>query len=250
MQDNATNSTTNNITNDVSNDVTDKNIGQDTRAVLPGTTFSLPVDPEHGGLRIAVVGVFFVTAAVVYMVASALLPAAIGINIIAIAASLAGATLLTQTIDRFFKQRWPSGRVLQIQGDRIQLALRGKVQRDIDGVQHVNVYTWRFEVNKRTRIPKGWYMIATALVQDDHYLPVYTFVSPEDFNNLPHNSQYVKLTKYKEQENQDMKLAGQLRRLRFAEEARWMEGAEMSKADYLTYIAYLQRQFPVWMPSD
>lgn len=212
--------------------------------------FSVPVDPEHGGLRIAVVGVFLISAVILYMLTTWLIPQMSGINIIAAGVALAGATIMTQVIDRLFKQRWPSGRALRIVDDRIQLVLRDKIQREIDGGQHVNVLMWRFTISKRTRIPKGWYMVAIALHQDDVYLPVYTFVSPTEFEMMPYNKQISALQPRKKTEMQDLKLAGQQRRLHTAEDARWSEGAEMSQADFRRYIDRLKQQFPEWMPLD
>jgi hypothetical protein len=210
--------------------------------------FILPVDPEHGGLRFAIVGVFILTGVGAYLLLSVVFPQADGLNLIAFGGALAAAALLTQVADAAFKRRWPSGRTVQISGDHIQFALRDKIQREIDGSQHVNVLLWRFEITKRTRIPKGWYMVALALQQDDLYLPVYTFVSPDDFDKLVYSKQYVKLQK--QPDDSDMRLAGQQRRLRIAEEARWIEGGEMSKEDYEAYIARLRRQFPAWMPAE
>jgi hypothetical protein len=213
-------------------------------------TFSLPVDPEHSGLRMMVVVVFLISGVLFYLIMTQLIPQLSGINIIAAVVALAGATILTQLIDRLFKQRWPSGRQLRIVGDQVQLALRDNIQREIDGDQHVNVLLWRFTISKRTRIPKGWYMVAIALQQDDLYLPVYTFVSPSEFDALPYSKQYTGLQPKKKNEQQDLKVAGQQRRLRTAEDARWTEGAEMSKADYDRYIDRLRQQFPEWMPRD
>ncbi|MBC8170219.1 MAG: hypothetical protein H7X77_01045 [Anaerolineae bacterium] len=207
------------------------------------------VDPEHAGLRIAIVGVFFVAAALIYLTTSVLVPV-VGVNLIGVVAAVVGASLLTQMVDRLFKQRWPSGRQLKIDGDQIQLRLRDQVQRTIAGDQHVNVLLWCFEVTKRTRIPKGWLMVAIALMQEDTYLPVYTFVAPEAFDQLAYHNQYVKLTGRKQPEAQDMRLAGQQRRLHIAEDARWQDGAEMSKADFERYIASLRQQFPAWMPTE
>jgi hypothetical protein len=230
-------------------DITSETTSQ-TAPMKSSEVFSVPVDPEHSGLRMMVVVVFLVSGVILYLITTRLIPQLSGINIIAAVVALAGATILTQVIDRLFKQRWPSGRALRIVGTKIQLALRDNVQREIDGEQHVNVLMWRFTISKRTRIPKGWYMIATALHQDDLYLPVYTFVSPSEFDALPYSKQYTGLQPKKVNEQQDLKVAGQQRRLRTAEDARWTEGAEMSKADYERYLARLSQQFPEWMPVD
>jgi hypothetical protein len=210
--------------------------------------FALPVDPEHSGLRLAVVGVFIVSALILYALISVFVPQIAGLNLIAFGGALGGAALLTQVADASLKRRWQSGRQVEISADQVRMMLKDKVQREIDAAQHVNVLLWRFEITKRTRIPKGWYMVALALQQDERYLPVYTFVSPEDFNQMPYQKQYFKLQK--QPDETDMRLAGQQRRLRTAEEARWAEGGEMTKADYDAYVARLRQQFPAWMPAE
>ncbi|MBC8100786.1 MAG: hypothetical protein H7Y11_15205 [Armatimonadetes bacterium] len=212
--------------------------------------FDVAVDPEHAGLRISVVLVFFATAVVVYLLAALLFPTDSGLNIVGILAALVAATLTTQVVDQVFKQRWLSGRRLRVTDDRIQLVLRDAVQHDIDGAQHVNVLFWRFAITKRTRIPKGWYMMALALHQNDTYLTAYTFIAPTDFDRLPDAKHFVKLTPKKEQTDQDMRLAGQQRRLHTAEDARWNEGAELSQADFAALLACLRQTFPVWMIGE
>ncbi len=110
---------------------------------------------------------------------------------------------------------------------------------------------WQFEITKRARIPKGWHMIACALEQDGVYLPAYTFVSPEDFESMERTGRFTKLLSKKELKSQgmgqDMRLAGEQRRLHKAEAQRWMYGAEMTQADFSAYLDYLQNQFPQWM---
>src|SRR5690606_7750457 len=97
-------------------------------------------------------------------------------------------------------------------------------------------------------------MVACALEQDDSYLPVYTFMSPEDCDLLKVPNHFTLLTSKKEQPDQtagktDLRLAGEQRRLHTAENARWLNGAEMTKDDFIRYIRQLQEQFPQWMPS-
>ena len=210
--------------------------------------FSVPVDPEHAALRLAIIGTFDGLTIVSYLLLNSILQGE-GLNIIAILGALALGIGGMQLVDGFLKRRWPSGRSLEIAGETVRLVLRGQTQREIDGAQHVNVMMWRFEIKKRARAPKGWYVIALALMQDDIYIPVYTFVSPEDYKMLPYSSQYVKLAARKEAE-QDMRLAGQQRRMLNAEAARWNEGAEITKPDFDAYVAQLTNRFPVWMPVE
>ncbi|MCU0497118.1 MAG: hypothetical protein MUF87_07190 [Anaerolineae bacterium] len=210
---------------------------------------SFNVDPEHAGLRVAIFGLFLVVWAVIYLLVSLLLPQS-GFNLIGIFGGLVGAAVFTQAIDTPLKRRWRSGREVRLIDQHIEIGRGGTAQseRRIDGSQHVNVLFWYFEIKKRTRIPKGWYMVATALHQDEHYLAVYTFVSPEDFPSLPYSQHHTKLSP--RQEEADLRLAGQQRRLHLAEEVRWNEGGEMSHTDYVTYLNHLKQQFPSWMPAD
>lgn len=210
---------------------------------------SLSVDPEHGGLRFAVVAIFIIFAMILYVVVSVVLPQTAGINIIGVIVGLAGSAMMIQVLDARIKSRWPSGRYLEITDDKIYLRLKDKRQNTIETNQHVNVLMWRFEVTRRTRVKKGWYVVALDLVQEDKHLPVYTFVSPEDFETLPYSKHYYLLQAKKGTET-DMRKAGQERRLHDAEMYRWNEGAELSQADYAQYVAYLKEHFPQWMPAE
>ena len=49
---------------------------------------------------------------------------------------------------------------------------------------------------------------------------------------------------------EDLRLAGEQRRLRDAENHRWMFGAEMTPPDFITYLTRLNTQFPEWMPVN
>ena len=138
----------------------------------------------------------------------------------------------------------------------IKLIDRGGEQK-IDAEKQVNVLLWRFTIKRRSRVPKGWYMVACALQQVDQeetYLAVYTFMSPDAFDALK-TGHFTMLVSQKESEKsestrhgQDLRLMGEQRRLHAAESARWMNGAEMTNDDFINFIRQLQEQFPQWMP--
>lgn len=207
----------------------------------------IPVDPEHGLLRFAVILTFAISGFGSYLLLNALLADVPFINIIAIIGAILAAVFLTRTVESGLKRRWPSGRYFEIAGDAIRLGNGSAVTREINGAEHVNVLTWRFTITRRTRVPKGWYVVALALMQDDLYLPIYTFMSPDDFTKMTLNEQFTALTASKDTEKTDLRLAGQQRRLRTAEYARWNEGAEMSTADFEQAIDMLRNRFPAWM---
>jgi hypothetical protein len=221
----------------------------DTVAPAPAVApdLRLPVDPEHGLLRLAVMLTFIVSGIGSYILLNVLLAQVPFINLIAIGAAVVIAMLTTRGVENGMKRRWPSGRYFEIAGDTLRLSSGDRVTREIDGSQHVNVLTWRFTINKRTRVAKGWYVVALALMQDDLYLPLYTFMSPEDFNEFALNEHFVVLAPSKSPEQTDLRLAGQQRRLRTAEYARWNEGAELSRADFHTALEAMQSKFAAWM---
>lgn len=211
----------------------------------------LPVDPEHGALRVAVMLSFVVALIVAYFIVNAIMPQE-GINLLALIVGLGVATVTVQVIDAAFKRRWPSGRTLEVDSGGVRLALHGETQREIASGQPASALWWRFEIQRRARAPKGWYVVAMALNQGDDYLAVYTFMSPQDFELLPMKQLYVALAKDKPLADaaSDFRAAGRERRIRTAENARWSEGAEIDTAGFSAYIDALRRRYPDWLVSE
>ncbi len=213
-------------------------------------TLSYPVDAEHGGIRLSVVLVFVVTWIVTYLLLNVLI-ASEGLNIIAMFGSFVVTAIITQQLERLLRSRWPSGRRVDITPEHIRIMKGNQLQESIDADKQVNVLLWRFKIKRRSRVPKGWFMVACALEQDDIYLPVYTFLSPEDNEKLKVPTHFTLLTSAKEsgEAKTDLRLAGVQRRLHTAESARWMSGAEMNQDDFVNYVKQLQEHYPQWMPS-
>ncbi|RMF77467.1 MAG: hypothetical protein D6737_17640 [Chloroflexi bacterium] len=212
------------------------------------------VDTELGMWRLGVIAFFFVGAIILFIIFSKLIPGS-GINILAGILSLVVTAIIAQQVERFLKPHLNSNRTLQIQDQQIRLISKNKSQFEINGSQHVNVLMWRFKIGRRTRVPKGWFMVACALEQENEYLPVYTFMSPEDFEEMTLAKEFDLLksrknTKSSNIGSEDLRLAGKQRRLHQAEGHRWMNGAEMTKDDFINYLTQLQNQFPEWMPSS
>lgn len=206
----------------------------------------LPVDPEHNALRLSIIAILVVSSIAGVVIFNTIIPGE-GINLIAGILAFAAAVFLTWLAEKFLKGRWPSGRTIAIHENSIQLRSKGVVQQEIDASKHVNILFWRFKIKRGSRM-KGWFVVACALEQESNYLAVYTFISPEQVNAPEIANRFKTLLPTKDSDK-DLRLAGEQRRLRVAEEHRWMQGAEMSKADFETFIARLQRQFPRWMPA-
>lgn len=224
-------------------------------ALNQNTPVTIAVDNEHGALRFVIVIIFIIGWLISYIILNAVIPNE-GLNLIAIIVSFGITAVITQQIEKALKKRWPSGRTVQINQRNIKIVDKDGKQQSIDGDQQVNVHLWRFTIKRRSRVPKGWQMIACALEQDEAYLPVYTFMSPDQFDKLKNNSRFTTLVSQKEATKStggigqtDLRLAGEQRRLHTAENARWMNGAEMNAEDFQNFIKQLQIQFPQWMPS-
>lgn len=215
---------------------------------------TIPVDAEHSNLRLAVIGIFLLGWIAIALVIGFLIPSG-NLNLIAIIAGLVLAGLLTQLIEKRLKRYWPSGRIVQVNLDGVKIMLRGEVQQHIDTHKPANMLLWHFQIKRRSRVPKGWFMVACALEQENLYLPVYTFMSPAQFKALENSDHFTALTSEKNDKMENvgkfnLRLAGEQRRLRQAEDERWRNGAEMTVSDFQVYLDKLKWNFAAWLPAD
>lgn len=213
------------------------------------------VDAEHGRLRLAVVVVFGLSAVAGYLLINGLLPSD-GLNILALLGGFVVAYGVTALFERTLKQRWPSGRAVEVDNDGVRLMQHGKVQAAVSADKPTMTLLWRFQTKRRSRVPKGWYLLACALEQDDAHISVYTLMSPDQFKKLDRAERFKQL-KAKTDTNattsrgrDDLLLAGEQRRLLQAENQRWQDGAEMSVDDFTAYLDAISTGFPSWVRSE
>ncbi|MEM6529263.1 MAG: hypothetical protein AAF653_13275, partial [Chloroflexota bacterium] len=106
------------------------------------------------------------------------------------------------------------------------------------------VLKWRFRISKRTRVPKGWYMVAVALEKDEEYIAVYTLMSPEVYKQFDPDTAFTMLEKPDKKATGDsLRLAGEQRRLHKMESVRWHEGVEMTNEHFMAYVQQVNRVF-------
>ena len=212
-------------------------------------TVEFAVDSEHSGVRMVGCFTFLFGAIFSFLILNTIIPNG---GLIIIGAAIAIAVGLTYAADILSKKYWPSNRCIQFLGDLVQLTKSGTVQSEIDAGHNVNVLTWHFEARRHPRVPKGWYVVANALEQDDEYISAYSIVSPADFETLPLSrlSTRFERKKGKKDEVRDLRKAGNIRRIEQAEFFRGEFGAEMSPEDYRAYLEYLADTYTSWMPKD
>ena len=217
-------------------------------------TLKFPLDPIHGGLRMAVLGSFMGAGILSFTAGVLLIPNGIFIAMILSGVSAAGASL---GVERYLKDRWPSGREFVADSERIALTKDGKIESVIDPSQQVNVLTWRFEVKKDgPRAKKGWQLLGLGLEQDDTYIVIYTAASREDYDNMPLSSKFTVLEKAKSDKKTNLsstsniRRAGEQKRIYEGEVVRQLVGGDMLFEQFLETIEFLQNNYPKWMISD
>lgn len=225
-----------------------------TENIVKRDSLNFAVDSEHGALRLSVVLLFIATWIVVYAIANALISSE-GFNLIAIIIAFVVSALIARASEKTLQQRWPSGRIVELDENGVRVLSKGTVQNDIHASEPFSVLLWRFQTKRRSRVPKGWFVIACALEQDDNYLAVYTFASPELAEPLQQKYRFTTLASEKEATAKDtrqdsLRFAGEQRRLRLAETFRWNHGAEMSLQDFEQFLTRIDGQFSQWMPTN
>jgi hypothetical protein len=214
---------------------------------------SFPVDAEHTGIRaVGCLSLLSMGIGLFLLIGTmTTLP-----DMVIIFASIVIAAVVAFGIEKYLKHRWPSGRVLEVNGQQIAIRKKNEIERTIDPQQQTNVLIWNFQVKRAARVKKGWHVVGLSLEQEGEYIPVYTFASPEDFENLPLSEQFTRLEKPDKKDKKDktksiatMRHAGEQRRLHEAEYDRGMFGAELTLAQFTEYLEFLQKNYPKWMIS-
>lgn len=208
------------------------------------------VDAEHSRLRLVVVLLFIIAAVAGYLLISAFVPST-GLNLLAVLGSFVVAYAVTAIFEQALKRRWPSGRSVEVDSQGVRLIQNGGVQQKISAEEPVQKLLWSFQTKRRSRVPKGWHLLASALEQNTDSVSVYTLISPDQFKKLDNAERFKALkakadaaTNNNARGRDDLLLAGEQRRLLAAENQRWQTGAEMTLDDFLAYLDAVEATFP------
>jgi hypothetical protein len=117
----------------------------------------------------------------------------------------------------------------------------------IDWDKGINVKAWKFAINRRTRVPKGWYCLAVYLLQDETDAILYTFMNPQLAEAIIGYGHFVRLQPRNDSAtDSDLDTMAEQRRLLKLENLRWQDGAEILPDDFNALLAALQRHVPAW----
>lgn len=219
----------------------------------PQNTAIYHVDREHGNLRLVILLAFIGLWVVIGLIAGAIFSSD-GLNLLAILIGFFGAYGLSELINRRLKTSWRSGRVIEVTTNTVRVIKHGVNESELLAGQTVTPLFWRFEVRKRARIPKGWWMYALGLEGDNAVITAYTFLSPKEAEAYTLTPEFKLLEGKKKQPGKQqhpimettLRAAGEERRLRAAEEFRWVSGAEMTGADFIRFVEQIKAEFPEW----
>jgi hypothetical protein len=208
-----------------------------------------PADSEHNGLRLAVLGTFFGIAVIAFVIANTFIPG----TIIPIGIGVGVAYGITLIVERQLKRTWHSGRAVRITPDGLTIDKNGVAEVSVLSEDPARALFWHFVIDKRARIPKGWSMFACAVHIDTTTLAVYTFLPPDRADSFPRRELFRRLeptrSRAPNDERPDLRLAGEQKRLRDAENVRWTAGAELSPDDLAALIDQIAARYPQWMPN-
>lgn len=214
----------------------------------------LPVDPEPTSLRLVVLLAFIVGFIGGNILADTLFQWGV-CTALSFGVGIAMGISVMLLAEKVLKPIWKSNRFVRVTMTEVAFLHGDAIRRAINPLQQVNVTQWRFTIKRRSRADKGWYVVAIALEQDDLYLPVYTLVSPERFEQFAHPDHFTELTVRREDMlrdrkggGSDLRLSGIQRQIYIAETARSIDGVEMLPDDFETYLKWLSNYFYRWMP--
>lgn len=156
--------------------------------------------------------------------------------------------MVSYVTEHGLKKYWVSDRFVHLKPNRLSFIFGQKENRFVDPTEKVNVLAWYFQVKRNSRVPKGWYVLALCFEQDDVYMPIYTLLSPDDFEDV--DTEFFKMLTGSRQDykSDNVRMAAEQKRLLMAETARNIDGVEASYLDIEKMLTYLQDQFPEWMP--
>ncbi len=210
----------------------------------------IPVDTKPNAIQLYAFLSFVLGAGIAYSVGSTLFELG-WCSLIGVFFGVVGGVTASFVTEKGLNAVWVSDRFVHVSSTRIAFVFGGKESRSIDPTEKINVTAWHFTTRRRSRVPKGWIVAGFSLEQDDVYLPVYALIPPDELEKLESVALYRELkgSRRDYKATEDVRLAGEQRRLLMAETARSIDGVEMDPEHLDLLILHLQVHFPGWMPQ-
>jgi hypothetical protein len=226
--------------------------------LAPGTALAsderqIVIDAEHAAVRWLVLLLTGGLVVLVHLVGTALVRRmAVGVSSECIVLPLDVVALVAGglTIESVLKRLIPSRRSATLSDQALVVRDERHHPPHITRIawdKMVNVKAWRFTVSRRARVQKGWYCMAVYLLQDDEEVVFYAFLPPHEAETILHDHQFARLRPRQEiKSSTDLNTVAEQRRLLKLEDARWNDGAEISKEDFKALLESLRQHVPSW----
>ncbi len=235
-------------------------------------------DPEHGGVRGAVVLIIGVALVISFFLLRALFEwAASGTamadfaTVISCAGAIPLALGISYLIEKNLKRVWHSGMVFTLEENSLQFDAPATkefeaISISMDWSQRVNLTRWYFRLANYPRagrerlVSDKWVCLACQMQQDDSRLITYAYFPPEEASALTENRQLaepfheISLARlYRDAGTRRWSattrpslppemLAGGDGRYWLAERRRWEEGLELGKDDFAALTRYIEER--------
>ena len=244
----------------------------------PSTTKTLRADPEHGGIRLAVILTIVFGLLGSYLLIRIFLawfaPDSI-LHEFSTVLSCIGAIPIALgcawLVEEYLKRTWSSGLEIELNDDGLRFEGGEKKDgskdiRTIDFNQRVNLTNWNFKLKgypkagRERRTSDKWTCLANQMQQDGERIITYAYLPPEeaglwlDNQDLTEPFHEISLAQaYKEsgsrrwsapnrpQVSSEM-LAGPDGRYWIAERRRWEEGLELTVDDFTTLMEHVEQK--------
>jgi hypothetical protein len=213
----------------------------------------ITIDAEHSAVRWLTLLLTAGLIALVTLAAATLAPRVAGGTSLAcivlpldVVALVAGGLAIESTLKRLL----PSRRSALLSSDALEIRDERRKPPRITRIawdKTVNVKSWRFTIPHRSRVQKGWYCMALDLVQDEDEVILYTFMPPQEAESVAGYARFVRLRPRQEiRSGIDLNTVTEQRRLLRLEDARWDDGAEISREDFKALLESLRQHVPDW----
>ena len=214
------------------------------------------VDPEHTGLRLAIIIILLLALVVSYFIVRWLLavlaPGLASPAILACIGAFPLSLFLGWLAEKALKRNWHSGRHLVLAADQLRLERPGRPDETILLDEPVQQLWWTFSLSgyprggRERRMPANWRCVAGQLRQDETRIVPYCFVPPHrleaweaqfDFELLKPGDVYdtsltARLSGPARPELSAEVVAGEQGRYWLAERHRWQQGVELIPEDF------------------
>jgi hypothetical protein len=211
------------------------------------------IDAEHGTVRWLVLLLTIGLVVLVHLVGMPLMRDVAGVTspeciVLPLdAVALVGGGLAIESV---LKRLIPSRRSAVLSDDALVIRDQRHTPPRITRIawdRTVNVKAWRFTVPHRSRVQKGWYCMAVHLVQDEEEAVFYAFMPPKEAETAIGYSRFVRLRPRQEtRSSTDLNMVAEQRRLLKLEDARWNDGAEISREDFKALLESFRQHVPNW----